>query len=59
MCDQKPGGHKGKYEQDNKVFLEIEEFFIGPESDHWLDACHSLTDSVTDSITFSRLDGCE
>ena len=27
--------------------------FIGPESDHWL--CLSLTDSVT----FSRLDGCE
>ena len=27
--------------------------FIGPESDHWL--CLSLTDSLTNSLTHSRL----
>ena len=28
--------------------------FIGPESDHW--ECLSLTDSLTDSLLFSKLD---
>ena len=28
-------------------------FFIGPESDHWF--CLSLTDSLTDSVTFRNL----
>ena len=32
-------------------------FFIGPESDHWL--CLSVTDSLTHSVAFSWLDGCE
>ena len=32
-------------------------FFIGPESDHWL--CLSVTHSLSHSVAFSRLDGCE
>ena len=33
------------------------DFFIGPESDHWLclSVTHSLTDSLTHSVTFSNL----
>ena len=31
--------------------------FIGPESDHW--QCLSVTDSLTHSAAFSRLDGYE
>ena len=35
--------------------------FIGPESDHWLclSLTHWLTDSLTDSLLFSKLDACE
>ena len=32
-------------------------FFIGPESDHWL--CLSLTNSLTDSVTLSKLYWCD
>ena len=31
--------------------------FIGPESDHWL--CLSVTNSLTDSLPFSKLDWCD
>ena len=31
--------------------------FIGPESDHW--QCLSLTDSLTNSLPFSKLDRCD
>ena len=31
--------------------------FIGPESDHW--QCLSVTDSLTDSLLFSKLDWCD
>ena len=35
--------------------------FIGPESDHWLclSVTHWLTDSLTDSVTFSKPDWCD
>ena len=33
--------------------MPIEDLFIGPESDHW--QCLSLTDSLTNSLTDSRL----
>ena len=35
--------------------------FIGPESDHWecLSVTHWLTDSLTHSVTFSKLDWCD
>ena len=32
-------------------------FFIGPESDHW--QCLSVTDSLTNSLLFSKLDWCD
>ena len=33
---------------------------IGPESDHFIGyACHSLPNSLTNSLLFSGLDGCQ
>ena len=39
------------------LFFSQKYIFIGPESDHWL--CLSLTNSLTDSVMFRKLDGFE
>ena len=36
------------------ILFVCKSFFIGPESDHWL--CLSLTDSLTNSLLFSKLE---
>ena len=38
----------------SQVWIEL--IFIGPESDHW--QCLSLTESLTDSLPFIKLDWC-
>ena len=50
-----PGPRCEVFDDDDEVRCEL--VFIGPESDHWL--CLSLTNWLTDSLPFSKLDWCD
>ena len=50
-----PGPRCEVFDDDDEVRCEL--VFIGPESNHWL--CLSLTNWLTDSLPFSKLDWCD